>query len=170
MEGADLSQTLAPLQILDKTYARPPFNKVFLRLYGHHLCPFVEKARLALCAKNLLWQDVQVNLERRTKWHYLLNEGFVPILETPSGKTIFESRIIMDYLEEAYRSCGVRLYSDDVEERVQQWLLMKVFDDVASVLFEVIMSHGQSQPGLAKLHKAFGKLEDLLSDSNTPYF
>ena len=68
---------------MDKTYNRPTFNKKHLRLYGHHLCPFVEKARLALLAKDLVWQDVQVNLERRAKWHYLLNEGFVPILEIP---------------------------------------------------------------------------------------
>ena len=116
----DLSQTLEPLQILDKTYSRPAFNRNFLRLYGHHLCPFVEKARLALGAKNLAYQDVQVNLERRAKWHYLLNEGFVPILEVPTGQTIFESRIIMDYLEHAYSREGVKLYLDCPEERAQQ--------------------------------------------------
>jgi glutathione S-transferase len=45
-----------------------------------------------------------MNLEKRAKWHYLLNEGFVPILETPAngGRTIFESRIIMEYLETAF--------------------------------------------------------------------
>jgi len=46
------------MQILDKTYIRPKQNKNFLRLYGHHLCPYVEKARLALLAKNLAYQDV----------------------------------------------------------------------------------------------------------------
>lgn len=51
-------QTLEPLQILDKTFVRPPLNKNHIRLYGHHLCPFVEKARLALCAKGVKWQDV----------------------------------------------------------------------------------------------------------------
>jgi glutathione S-transferase len=87
------------MYIMDRDYIRPPFNKNHLRLYGHHLCPFVEKARLVLAAKGLKYQDVQVNLERRTKWHYMLNEGFVPILEVPGGYTILESKIIMDYLE-----------------------------------------------------------------------
>ncbi len=119
-----------------------------LRLYGHYLCPFMERARLVLAAKGLNYQDVQMNLERRAKWHYLLNEGFVPILETPAGfgkHTIFESRIIMDYLEEAYSREGAQLYSSNPEDKANQHLLMKVFDDVASVLFEVIMSHGQSE-------------------------
>jgi glutathione S-transferase len=60
-----------------------------------------------------------MNLERRSKWHYLLNEGFVPILEVPSGHTILESRIIMDYLELAYSKEGVKLYSGNPEERAQ---------------------------------------------------
>lgn len=86
-----------------------------------------------------------MNLERRAKWHYLLNEGFVPILETPNGSTtIFESRIIMDYLEHAYNRDGVKLYSDCPEERSLQHLTMKLFDDIANVLYAVIMSHGTS--------------------------
>ena len=154
-QSQDKSQTLESMQILDKTFVRPPINKKFLRLYGHHLCPFVEKARLALCAKGVQWQDVQVNLERRAKWHYLLNGGFVPILETPSGQTILESRIIMDYLDYAFKDQGVKLYADQPDDRVHQWLLMKLFDEVSSVLFEVIMSHAQSEEAVKKLDTAF---------------
>jgi len=49
-----------------------------------------------------------------------LNEGFLPILETPSGHTILESRIIMDYVEHAFPRDGVKLYSDCPDERAQQ--------------------------------------------------
>lgn len=48
----------------------------------------------------------------------------------------------MDYLDAAYNGRGVQLYSEDAEVKASQWLLMKIFDDVASVLFDVIMSHG----------------------------
>ena len=58
MDSTDITQTLQPMQILDKTYKRPAHNKQHLRLYGHHLCPYVEKARLALNAKELPYQDV----------------------------------------------------------------------------------------------------------------
>ena len=54
-EEKDLSQTLEPLSIMNGTYKRPPFNLNHLRLYGHHLCPFVERVRLVLAAKNLAY-------------------------------------------------------------------------------------------------------------------
>jgi predicted DNA-binding ArsR family transcriptional regulator len=40
---------------------------------------------------------------------------------------------------------------------------MKTFDDVASVLFAVIMSHGQLDSAVAKLEKAMDTLEGWLA-------
>jgi hypothetical protein len=31
----------------------PPCNQIYLRLYGHYMCPFVERVRLALLAKGI---------------------------------------------------------------------------------------------------------------------
>ena len=95
------------LEILDSAHLIPSPNHKYLRLFGHTLCPFVERVRLVLAAQGLPYQDVQINLERRTRWHKTLNGGFVPFLETPKngGKfgngaaTILESRIIMNFLD-----------------------------------------------------------------------
>eukprot|EP00347_Sterkiella_histriomuscorum_P024218 403331902 len=76
----------------------------------------------------------------------------------------------MEYLENAYKREGVKLYLDTPEEIAQQHMIMKMFDDVASVLFEVIMSHGQSKTAIEKLHKYFTKIENLLKDSQTGFF
>jgi len=65
----------------------PAPNKLHLRLYGHTLCPFVERVRLALAG--IPYQYVQINLELRTKWHYYLNNGMVPILETPKNNPLY---------------------------------------------------------------------------------
>ena len=102
--------------ILNGKYKMPISNQNYIRLYGHILCPFVEKVRLVLAAKKIEYQDVQVNLERRAKWHYLLNGGFVPMLETPDNGDskhymIFESKIIMDFLDRRFPEHP--LYSDD---------------------------------------------------------
>ena len=78
----------------------PETNKKYFRLYGHYMCPFVERARLVLAAKNIPYQTCQVNLERRTKWHYEVNGGFVPILELPNGDVILESFTIMQFLSQ----------------------------------------------------------------------
>jgi glutathione S-transferase len=77
------TQGLKPLDIIDGKHERPAPNHNHLRLYGHLLCPFVEKVRLVLAAKKLEYQSVQINLQKRARWHYILNGGFVPILETP---------------------------------------------------------------------------------------
>ena len=115
----------------------PAPNQKYLRLYGHTLCPFVERARLVLAAKKLPYQDVQVNLEKRTRWHYTLNNGFVPILHTPShggefgtkAAIILESRIIMDYLEAAFTGEKyLALYSSDPIERAGTEMLMAIAD------------------------------------------
>ena len=47
------SSTLQPLEIRHSKYPMPPPNKKHLRLYGHVLCPFVEKVRLVLSAKGI---------------------------------------------------------------------------------------------------------------------
>ncbi len=98
------TQSLDKFEIKSREDPMPPPNKLYLRLYGHTLCPFVERVRLVLAG--IPYQDVQMNLEKRTKWHYFLNNGFVPILETPIDNPLFgkhyiisESRIIMDFLD-----------------------------------------------------------------------
>jgi hypothetical protein len=45
------TQDLTPLFITEADQAKPDTNKNYVRLYGHHLCPFVEKARMALAAR-----------------------------------------------------------------------------------------------------------------------
>jgi glutathione S-transferase len=77
----------------------PDVNRKYIRLYGHYMCPFVEKVRLVLAAKKIEYQVVQINLQRRTKWHYEINKGFVPMIELPSGDIISESLTIMEFLE-----------------------------------------------------------------------
>ncbi len=110
----------------------PPPNKNYLRLYGHTLCPFVERVRLVLAG--IEYQDCQINLERRTKWHYYLNNGFVPILETPIdnpkfGKhyVIFESRNIMDFLND---QLDLGLYAKDAFDKAAQNQILNMLDAI----------------------------------------
>lgn len=47
------NQELETLYITDVNTPKPPINTKQIRLYGHHNCPFVEKVRIALAAKNI---------------------------------------------------------------------------------------------------------------------
>ena len=63
------------------------------------MCPYVERVRLALFAKGILFQTCQMNLQNRTKWHYEVNNGFVPILEIPGGFLLTESLNILEFID-----------------------------------------------------------------------
>lgn len=47
------SQTLEWIYVPTLDTPKPELNKNYMRLYGHHLCPFVEKARMALAVKGV---------------------------------------------------------------------------------------------------------------------
>jgi len=129
--------------------------------------------RLVLAAKKISYQDVQVNLEKRAKWHYLLNGGFVPMLETPdSGDSkpymIFESKIIMDFLDRRFPE--KLLYSQDPFLRAEQDLMIAAFTDIERNLFLALMSRGKDKQAMLTLIKAFDKLEGWLVNSKTGFF
>ena len=105
-----------------------------------------------------------------------MNSGFVPILETPDrgGKygqkhyLLFESRIIMDYLESAFPEQP--LYRPDPLQRAEQHYIMSIFDSMQAAMYGFIMTRGEVDSIVATLAKAFDKLELFLEKSKTDYF
>lgn len=79
---------------------KPEVNPEHLRVYGHMLCPFVQRAYIALSCKDIPFQKVFVDLDNKAQWHKDFNGGLVPILESPSGCMVNESGVIMDFAEE----------------------------------------------------------------------
>lgn len=139
----------------------PAPNNLHLRLYGHTLCPFVERVRLVLA--NTPYQDCQINLEFRTKWHYFLNNGFVPILETPKDNPLFgrcyvilESKDIMNFLNEHLK---LNLYSADAFLKAEQVHLMNLVDKVPILFLHLGLSKGTSDKTVTEMIAIFEKLE-----------
>ena len=54
-----------------------------------------------------------MNLKDKAKWHMDINGGFIPILELPDGTILIETKILMDYANDAYPSQGYSLLPDD---------------------------------------------------------
>ena len=109
-----------------------------------------------------------------------MNGGFVPILETPSkgglmGQRkafVLESRIIMDYLDAEFSTiarCG-SLYDNDPLQRAEQEMLMAKTDQLASVLYGVLMYRAQDKASMATLTKVLDYMNLLLQNSSTDYF
>lgn len=71
-----------------------------LTLVSHHLCPYVQRAAIALVEKAVPFERVYVDLADKPAWFLDLSPlGKTPVLEV-DGRAIFESAVILEYLEE----------------------------------------------------------------------
>ena len=98
----DTYNSLETLYLTQDINDKPPTNTQYMRLYGHHCCPFVERVRLTLGAKRVKYQNAEMDLFEKKPWHLAVNGGFVPIIELPDGTLINETKIIMEFIEESY--------------------------------------------------------------------
>lgn len=73
---------------------------VKLTLISHRLCPYVQRAAIALAEKGVTFDRVYIDLANKPDWFLRLSPlGKTPVLivgDTP----IFESAVILEYLEE----------------------------------------------------------------------
>ena len=81
---------------------KPAVNPDQLRIYGHMLCPFVQRSYFAFGAKKNPFQKVNVHLVvvEKAQWHLDFNGGLIPVLESPDGTLINESGFIAEFANE----------------------------------------------------------------------
>ncbi len=71
-----------------------------LTLVSHELCPFVQRAAIALAEKGVAFERVNVDLANKPDWFLAISPlGKVPLLQVGDA-VIFESAVILEYLEE----------------------------------------------------------------------
>ena len=70
-----------------------------LQLYNMRFCPFAERTVLVLLAKNLAFENININLKKKPDWFLDSTLGKVPVI-LHQGKIIPESLITCDYLDE----------------------------------------------------------------------
>ncbi|WP_192245476.1 glutathione S-transferase family protein [Mesorhizobium silamurunense] len=75
-----------------------------LTLVSHHLCPYVQRAAIALAEKGVLFERVDVDLADKPDWFKAISPlGKVPLLRVRrdgAEEVIFESAVILEFLEE----------------------------------------------------------------------
>ena len=76
-----------------------------LTLISHHLCPYVQRAAIALAEKGVPFERVDMDLANKPDWFRDISPlGKVPLLkvEHEDGRVsvIFESAVILEYLDE----------------------------------------------------------------------
>lgn len=72
-------------------------------LITHILCPYVQRSVIVLLEKGIPYQRTDIDLGNKPDWFARLSPlGKVPVLVTDQGstKTLFESAVICEYLDE----------------------------------------------------------------------
>jgi glutathione S-transferase len=71
-----------------------------LTLVSHHLCPYVQRAAIALAEKGVAFERATIDLADKPDWFTAISPlGKVPLLRVGDA-TIFESAVILEYLED----------------------------------------------------------------------
>jgi glutathione S-transferase len=76
-----------------------------LTLVSHHLCPYVQRAAIALDEKGVEFDRAYVDLGNKPAWFRAISPmGKVPLLKVEdagANAVLFESAVILEYLEES---------------------------------------------------------------------
>jgi glutathione S-transferase len=93
-----------------------------LTLISHLLCPYVQRAAIALGEKGVPFERVVIDLANKPQWFLDISPlGKVPLLKVqrPDGTeaVLFESNVICEYLEETQP--GARLHPEDPLTRAE---------------------------------------------------
>src|SRR5260370_10276588 len=73
---------------------------VRLKLISHKLCPYVQRAVIALTEKGVAFERIDIDLAHKPDWFAAISPlGKTPVLQV-GDVAIFESAVILEYLEE----------------------------------------------------------------------
>src|SRR5215467_8003105 len=71
-----------------------------LKLISHKLCPYVQRAVIALTEKSVAFERIDIDLANKPDWFLKVSPlGKTPVLMV-GNHAIFESAVILEYLEE----------------------------------------------------------------------
>ena len=109
-----------------------------LTLVSHDLCPYVQRAAIALLEKGAAFDRVVIDLSAKPDWFTALSPlGKVPLLRVarPGGgeAVLFESNVICEYLEETQP--GPNLHPADPLERAQHRAWMEFGSAILSDVY-----------------------------------
>ena len=164
---------LKELRLEKEGFILPPPNSKYYRLYGHYLCPYVERVLLTLALKQIPFQFVSIDFPSRPKWYYdLPSHGKVPLLEYPNrSKYQPESASICKYLAQNFNS-GIELIpkNDEVlEEQINT--IMRKADELGGDYYGVGSYATETDSNLKDLGNDLNYFNELLNENKLhPYF
>ena len=138
-----------------------------LKLISHNLCPYVQRAVIALTEKGVSFERIDIDLANKPDWFLKLSPlGKTPVLLV-GDHPIFESAVILEYLEETQAN---PLHSPDAFRRAEHraWIEFgsAVLNDIAG--FYTAPDRAVLNAKATQLEQKFARLEARIAAS--PWF
>ncbi|XP_063828246.1 pyrimidodiazepine synthase-like [Ostrinia nubilalis] len=114
----------------------PAYNGI-LRVYNMRFCPYAQRTMLALNAKEIDYELVNVNLINKPDWIFNKSPfGKVPVLEIKQGETIYESLATVEYLDEVYPQRP--LLPKDPVQRARDKMVVELSGAIHTLFFKLV--------------------------------
>src|SRR4051812_24461902 len=108
-----------------------------LTLISHKLCPYVQRAVIALKEKGVPFERIDIDLANKPDWFLKISPlGKVPVLIVRDGTSevaLFESNVICEYIEDT--QAGAKLHPEDPLQRAQHRAWMEFGSTILSELW-----------------------------------
>jgi glutathione S-transferase len=108
-----------------------------LKLISHKLCPYVQRAIIALTEKGVPFERIDIDLASKPDWFLKISPlGKVPVLTVATENAevaLFESNVICEYIEDTQP--GVKLHPQDALKRAEHRAWMEFGSTILSDLW-----------------------------------
>ncbi len=134
-----------------------------LTLISHALCPYVQRAAIALSEKSVDYERIDIDLANKPDWFLQISPlGKTPVLKVGEN-AIFESAVLLEYLEETQRK---PLHPKDPLKRAQHraWIEFgsAILNDIGG--FYSANDKATFDVKTADLERKFQRLEQDIND------
>ncbi|XP_026316778.1 pyrimidodiazepine synthase-like isoform X2 [Hyposmocoma kahamanoa] len=146
----------------------PPFNGK-LRVYNMRYCPYAQRTILALNAKQLDYEVVNIDLKNKPEW--LTAKSYfakVPSLEIAENVCIYESLVTVEYLDEVYPRRP--LLPKDPLKKAFDKIIIEAIGPVHTLFYKLIMNpESLTEDHMTAFHKALTFVEEQLKSRGTKF-
>lgn len=138
-----------------------------LRLVSHPLCPYVQRAVIALEEKGAMYERIDIDLAAKPAWFLAISPlGKTPVL-VADGQPVFESAVICEYLDD---TLPPRLHPLDPLARARHRGWIEYASSVLNTIGSLYGAQDEAafDAALGLLRQRFAHLETVLEEG--PYF
>lgn len=142
-----------------------------LVFHGSWFCPFVQRAWIVLQEKALDYQYTEVNPYKKEPAYLKVNpKGLVPAL-THRGRNLYESQVIMEYLEDISDSKTSLLPSDPMDRAYARLWANHAAQKICPTFFRIILAQEKEKQKEAE-KELLTALEEFVKamDTDGPFF